>query len=145
MGVPPAEVAAIPLFASLENRELREIAGWFETKSVSAGVNLAVEGATGYSFLVIADGTAIVTSNGIQLATLGPGDFFGEIAMLGSGRRSATVTTTSPARLLVMFGTAFRQLEQSYPQIADRLMEAMAARLAGASVHETGVRPSAHD
>lgn len=140
MGVAPAELAAIPLFASLEDEELREIAGWFDAKSVSAGVTLATEGATGYSFLVIADGTAIVTSNGVQLATLGPGDFFGEIAMLGSGRRSATVTTTSPARLLVMFGTAFRQLEQAHPQIAGRLREAMEVRLAGASVHEVDDR-----
>jgi CRP-like cAMP-binding protein len=77
------------------------------------------------------DGTAAVTSEGQSVATLGPGDFFGEIATLGDGRRTATVTSTSPVRLLVMFGTEFRRLEAAHPEIATRLTEAMQARLAG--------------
>ena len=60
----------------------------------------------------------------------GPGDYFGEIAMLDGRRRSATVTTTAPARLLVMFGSEFRQLQQAQPQIADRIEETMRGRLA---------------
>ena len=75
-------------------------------------------------------GTATVTADGARLADLGPGDFFGEVAMLTDGRRSATVTTTSPAELLVMFGSEFRQLEQDQPEIAARIEAAMRQRLA---------------
>jgi voltage-gated potassium channel len=60
---------------------------------------------------------------------LGPGDYFGEVAILGDGRRSATVTTTSPARVLVLFGTEFRRLQQEHPEIAARL-EAVATERA---------------
>jgi CRP-like cAMP-binding protein len=77
---------------------------------------------------VLVDGTAEVRSAGEWLAELGPGDFFGEMAILGDGRRTATVTSTSPARLLVMFGTEFRMLEAAHPEIASRLAEAMQAR-----------------
>ena len=128
MAVSPADLAAIPLFASLSPHELTELAQWFETKTAGEGVRLAGEGAAGYSFFVIADGNAVVTSNGSELGTLGPGDFFGEIAIIGGGRRSATVTTTTPARLLVMFGTEFRQLQKTHPGIAAQLETAMATR-----------------
>ena len=94
------------------------------------GVTVAGEGAPGYSFFVIAQGTAVVSADGDGLATLGPGDFFGEVAILGGGRRSATVTTTSPATLLVMFGTEFRRLQEAQPEVAARLEAAMADRLA---------------
>lgn len=89
---------------------------------------MAGEGASGYSFFLLVDGTAVVTAGGTQLATLGPGDFFGEMAILGDGRRTATVTTTSSARLFVMFGTEFRRLQQAYPEIAARLEQAASAR-----------------
>lgn len=128
MAVEVAELAGMSLFASLSATELAEVAGWFEPRSAGAGVELAGEGASGYSFFVIADGNAAVTSEGSEIATLGPGDFFGEIAILRDGRRSATVTTTSPARLFVMFGGEFRRLQQRHPQIAARLEAAMAER-----------------
>lgn len=130
MAVSPADLAAIPLFSSLASAELDELATWFETKSVGEGVKLCGEGAPGYSFFVLVDGRAVVTSNGTELARLGPGDFFGEVAILGDGRRSATVTTTSPARVLVLFGTEFRRLEQEHPAIAEQLQAAMQQRLA---------------
>jgi CRP/FNR family transcriptional regulator, cyclic AMP receptor protein len=130
MAVSPADLAAVPLFASLAPEELDELAVWFETKTAGEGVTLCGEGAAGYSFFVIADGNAVVTSNGSELGTLGPGDFFGEVAILDGGRRTATVTTTTPARLLVMFGTEFRQLQQAHPAIAAQLETAMATRAA---------------
>jgi voltage-gated potassium channel len=64
------------------------------------------------------------------VAQLGPGDFFGEMAILGDGRRQATVTTSSPAKVLVLFGTEFRQLEQDHPQIAEQIETAMRDRAA---------------
>ncbi len=78
---------------------------------------------------MIAQGNAVVSADGDELATLGPGDFFGEVAILGGGRRSATVTTTSPATLLVMFGTEFRRLQEAQPEVAARLETAMAERV----------------
>jgi CRP-like cAMP-binding protein len=128
MALSLTELAAVPLFASVAPTELEEIAGWFDRKGASEGVRLAGEGAAGYCFFVIAEGTAVVTSNGTTLATLGPGDFFGEMAILGDGRRSATVTTTSPSELFVMFGAEFRQLQERHPEVAARLEAAMAAR-----------------
>jgi CRP-like cAMP-binding protein len=128
MAVAPAELASIPLFASLTEAEREELAGWFEPRTAPEGCTLAGEGATGYCFFVLAEGEAAVSSNGSRLATLGPGDFFGEIAILGDGRRSATVTTRTPVRLLVMFGSEFRRLQEDHPAIARRLEEAMAAR-----------------
>jgi CRP-like cAMP-binding protein len=117
----PDDLAGIPLFDSLSQADIEQLATWFAVKTVSEGVRLATEGASGYSFFVLVAGGAVVTSDGETVATCGPGDFFGEMAILDSGRRSATVTTTSPAKLLVMFGTEFRRLEQAHPTIAAEL------------------------
>jgi len=92
------DLTGIPLFDSLSDDELEQLASWFAVKRVSEGVRLASEGAAGYSFYVVVEGSAVVTAEDETVATYGPGDFFGEIAILGDGRRTATVTTTSPAR-----------------------------------------------
>jgi CRP-like cAMP-binding protein len=127
------ELAAIPLFSSLSASDLRELVNWFDVQTISEGVRLTGEGAAGYSFFVLAKGTATVTSEGATLASLGPGDFFGEIAILGDGRRSATVTTTSPTKLFVMFGTEFRRLQDAQPEIAARIEQAMRERVVARS------------
>jgi CRP-like cAMP-binding protein len=131
--MPPAaadDLAGIPLFDTLEANERAAIAPWFELEDVSAGVVLTGEGASGYSFFVLREGTATVSIDGGDVRTLGPGDFFGELALLGDGRRTATVTTASPSRVLVLFGTEFRRLQQEQPEIAARI--------------ESGVREIAH-
>jgi voltage-gated potassium channel len=125
------DFANVPLFGSLGDDQLRELAEWFHVQNASEGVRLVGEGAPGYSFFILVDGTAEVSQSGAALATLGPGDFFGEIALLGEGRRTATVTSTAPSRLLVLFGTEFRRLEAAHPHIASNISEAMQARLAG--------------
>jgi CRP-like cAMP-binding protein len=124
-----ADLAGVPLFASLDEAQLEELAGWFHVQNSGEGRRLVGEGAPGYTFFVILDGTAQVTADSVSLVTLGPGDFFGEIAILGAGQRTATVTSTSPVRLLVLFGTEFRQLEAAHPPIAAELTAAMQARL----------------
>ena len=128
--VDAAELAAIPLFSSLEEADLREVGGWFEEQSAGEGVPLTGEGSVGYKFFVLRDGSASVSADGVDLAELGPGDFFGEMALLGSGRRTATVTTTSPVKLLVMFGTEFRRMQETHPEVTARLEEAMRNRIA---------------
>src|SRR5262245_48882300 len=113
----PADLARVPLFESLSDGERAEVAPWFEARTVSPGVNLASEGASGYSFYVLLEGSAEVNANGRTVATYGPGDFFGEMALIDAERRSATVTTTSPARVLALFGTEFWRLQQSHPAV----------------------------
>jgi CRP-like cAMP-binding protein len=124
-----SDLTAVPLFAPLSETELAEMAGFFEVKLVGSGVRLVGEGATGYSFFVVRDGELAVTADGKEVASLGPGDFFGEMALLGSGRRKATVTTTSPACVLVLFGTDFRLLQEHHPGIARQIEDAMLKRL----------------
>jgi CRP-like cAMP-binding protein len=125
----PSDLAIVPLFRSLSDSELAEIAGWFEAKEVAKGVRLAGEGVTGHSFFIIGEGEAAVTAGGRDVALLGPGDFFGEMALLGHGRRRATVTTTSPTRVFVLFGDDFRRLQAQHPDIAGRLVAVMEERL----------------
>ncbi len=119
------DLAGIPLFDMLEQDERASLAPWFELHDVSPGVNLTGEGASGYEFFVLRAGTATVTINGIEVRALGPGDFFGELAILGGGRRTATVTTASEVQVLVLFGTEFRRLQQEYPETAERIESAL--------------------
>jgi len=139
-GLMPAtasDLACVPIFASLDAADLERLAAWFDVQSVSPGVKLVGEGAPGYSFFVLADGTATVYADGVELTALGPGDFFGELAMLDGGRRAATVTAASAARVLVMFGTEFRQLQHEHPEIAARIENAAADRTHGAGPSAT--------
>ena len=115
------DFAGIALFESLDGGAREAIASWFEVQDVSAGMKLTGEGAAGYSFFILRSGSATVTINGIEVRTLGSGDFFGELAILGDGRRTATVTTVEPSRLLVLFGTEFRRLQQQYPELATQI------------------------
>jgi len=124
-----ADLAGISLFESLSDPDLQELASWFDERKTGEGVRLIGEGAAGYSFFILTEGSAVVTSGDATLADLGPGDFFGEIAILGDGRRSSTVTTTSPATLLVMFGSEFRRLQDAQPDIAAGIEEAMRRRV----------------
>ena len=124
-----SQLAAIPLFESLSSSDLDELAPWFDVQIIGEDVRLIGEGSSGYSFFFLTQGSAAVTTNEGAHADLGPGDFFGEIAILGDGRRTATVTTTSPSQLLVMFGTEFRRLQQAHPEIAGRIEEAMRQRV----------------
>jgi CRP-like cAMP-binding protein len=125
----PSDLASVPLFESLSEAERAEVAAWFEVKEVGAGVRLCGEGTTGRSFFVIAEGEAAVAVRGDAAGTLGPGDFFGELALLGPGRRTASVTTTSPARVLVLFADDFRRLQTAYPDVAARIEATTKARL----------------
>jgi len=124
-----SDLAALPLLASLAEQELSEIAPWFDVKEVGAGVRLVGEGTTGTTFFVLAEGSVDVTAGGERIASLGRGEFFGEMALLGLGRRTATVTTTSEARVLVIVGDDFRRLQSRFPAVAAQIEATMAERL----------------
>jgi CRP-like cAMP-binding protein len=135
------DLTGIPLFAGLSDEERASLAEWFEISDASPGMVLVSEGATGYSFYALLDGAAEVTVGDETIATYGPGDFFGEMAILGDGRRTATVTITAPSRILSMFGTEFRMLQQVQPDVAARLEETMRQRsveLSDAQARSTG-------
>jgi CRP-like cAMP-binding protein len=129
VSVEVGRLRALPLFAGIDDGELEELAGSAELKTASPGDVLAREGASGYTFFVIADGTVDVDRGGDFLETLGPGDFFGEMAIVGEGRRNATVTAASPVELVVLFGTEFRSLEDEHPEAAERIRQKVAERL----------------
>jgi CRP-like cAMP-binding protein len=123
------DVASIPLFAGLSKDDQKVIAQYADQVDVKAGTKLAQEGRFAYEFFAIEDGTAEVTREGAVLATLGPGDFFGEIGLLGADRRVASVTATSPMRLVVLTGSQLRAIEGRMAPVAQRIRAAMTERL----------------
>ena len=125
----PRDVASIPLFAGLSKDDQRVVAQYADEVDVPAGYKLAEEGRFAYEFFAIEDGTAEVTRDGSVLATLGPGDFFGEIGLLGADRRVASVTATSPMRLVVLTGSQLRAIESTMAPVAQRIRAAMTERL----------------
>jgi CRP/FNR family cyclic AMP-dependent transcriptional regulator len=120
---------SVSLFAGLDKRERQRVAEAADEIDVEAGRELASQGRFGYEFFAILDGQADVVQDGQQIAELGPGDFFGEIALLESDRRTASVVARTPMTLLVMHRPQFRQLEREMPRIAARVREAITARL----------------
>jgi CRP-like cAMP-binding protein len=123
----------VPLFSACSGRELRAIAGVVKEVMHPKGTVIAREGDPGVGLFVILDGSAEVTIGGKRMAKLGRGDFFGEIALLDGGPRSATVTATSDMRLLGLTEWVFRGLLQEHPSIAVKTLESMAARLRSAT------------
>ena len=124
-----ADLERISLFASLSDSEREELAESFEVRSKMPGTQLIDERTGGYSFFALADGEARVSVNGIEIAAIGPGDCFGEMALLGDGRRTASVTTTTPTTVYVMFGTEFRRLQETHPAVVRRIQAMMRERL----------------
>jgi CRP/FNR family transcriptional regulator, cyclic AMP receptor protein len=125
----PEQLGDLPLFESLSPNELRAVASLTELRDADAGDVLLGEGAAGYAMFVIVSGSATVTSGGDEVTTLGPGDFFGEIALVGEGRRTATVTAESPVTLVVMHGSDFRVFERDFPEMSQQLKRVTAERL----------------
>jgi CRP-like cAMP-binding protein len=123
------QLESVALFASLSRGERERIARWMDEVDVPAGKELTSEGGFGHEFFVIEDGTASVRHGDEEIANLGPGDFFGEIALLETERRTATVIAETPMRLIVMFEREFRQMERELPSVADRVRSAIYARL----------------
>jgi CRP-like cAMP-binding protein len=98
----PERLKAIPIFASLDDETLKGIATFATETSVPAGKHLVKEGDYAYEFMAIEEGEAEVTRNGEHVATLGPGDFFGEIGVLEKTLRTASVIATTPVRLVTL-------------------------------------------
>src|ERR687897_3858938 len=123
-------IRRVPLFSSASKHELGEIASIADEIDLPEGKVLIQEGDTGREFFVLIEGTAEVARGGKKVASIGPGDFFGEIALISRTPRNATITTTSPVRALVITDRAFRQLLDHSPQIQIGVLSALAERLA---------------
>jgi CRP-like cAMP-binding protein len=115
----------IPLFRDLSRRDLERLASWADEVDVKSGRRLMDEGAFPHEFMVIETGSAEVTHDGGHLADLGPGDFFGEMALLEEHRRTATVTATSDLTIIVMHERDFRAMEDVMPEVAGRIRGVM--------------------
>ena len=125
-----AELAEIPLFATLSAEQLEKFAHRFEVEVVTPGRSLTREGAAGYAFYILREGSVTVTQLGTPIATMGPGDFFGEMSILGDGHRTATVTADTETTVWALFGSSFRELEMDSPEIAETIRKAVEARAA---------------
>lgn len=119
----------VPLFAGCSKAELQQVAQLADELDLAEGATLIREGERGREFIVIAEGTVNVTRNGKQLRELGAGDFIGEIALVADVPRTATVTATSPVRLLVVTDRAFRGLLEQMPSIAKKVLQSLGERL----------------
>jgi CRP-like cAMP-binding protein len=118
-----------PLFEGLSKKELRELASATDDLSVKAGTVLCREGRLGREFFVIVDGEAEVTKSGKRLATRGPGEFFGEIALLTTTKRTATVTAKTPLRCFILTRGDFRRVLDENPGVERKVMQALGERL----------------
>jgi CRP/FNR family transcriptional regulator, cyclic AMP receptor protein len=127
----------IPLFSGLEGRELQTLAQSFKERRFEAGHNVATEGSGGVGFFVIGEGEAGVTVHGEERATLGPGQYFGEVALIDEGSRTATIVAKTDLTCYGLTAWEFRPLVESNGEIAWKLLQTLARRLRDAEQHDS--------
>jgi CRP-like cAMP-binding protein len=125
-------LSRIPLLAGIDRKHLEQVARICDEVDLPAGKVIVKEGTSGSEFFVIIDGTCSVERAGARLSDLGPGDFFGELALLADIPRSATVTATTAGRFLVLGHREFHSLVADYPAIQAAILAAVASRLSSA-------------
>ncbi len=124
----PNRLKSIPLFQTVPEEELREIAPFAQEVSVEEGRHLVREGDYSYELLAIEEGEAEVTRAGEHVADLGPGDFFGELGLLEKDRRNATVVAKTPMRLITLTGWDFKRMERTMPEAVARVRAVLEER-----------------
>jgi CRP/FNR family transcriptional regulator, cyclic AMP receptor protein len=123
------QLRRVPLFAGLGGRELEELGTLADEVDVADGRVLTREGETGHEFFVVLNGTVEVAVHGAVVATLGKGDFLGEIALVDGKPRSATTRAVGATRLLVVGHREFHQLMDDFPTVKSCVLEALAERV----------------
>lgn len=126
--VTTTDLGAAPLFAGLPSRTLRRVSAITEIVEVPAGHVIVREGSNDRRFYVLMSGQADVSVRGRRRDSLGPGEFFGELAILNRSSRSATVTASTRARLAVIDARDFVRLVESEPRVALHLLSSLARR-----------------
>ena|SRR5947207_15477887 len=138
----PAEVLehfrGVPLFAGLSKAGLRAVVQAATEVDVAAGTTIVREGQTDRFLYVIVSGSAAVTQKGRRIRALGPGDFFGDLAFLDGGPRSATVSAVSPMTVMALSPREMDLVVRAEPGIALAILKTMAGRLRTASSSPTG-------
>ncbi len=127
----------VPLFSGLERRELERVASSMKERTFAPGHVVAEEGRGGVGFFVIGEGEASVSIGGEQRRRLGPGDYFGEIALIAESDRTATITAETELRCYGLTVWEFRPLVEGNASIAWKLLQALAQKL-----HEAEQRPA---
>ncbi|HUF84821.1 MAG TPA: cyclic nucleotide-binding domain-containing protein [Acidimicrobiia bacterium] len=122
-------LAQVPLFSACSKKDLQLVAKRAEDVKVDAGKVLVTEGDTGTEFFVVIDGNATVSKRGQKVAELGPGGFFGELALLDKAPRNATVSAETPMELVVLGQREFAGLIDDVPEFAHKLLAGLARRL----------------
>jgi CRP/FNR family transcriptional regulator, cyclic AMP receptor protein len=126
----PKRLQSVTLFQGLSKKEIESLSRAMDEVDLPEGRELATEGRFAYEFFIIEEGTASVTRGGEQVRELGPGDFFGEIGLLESERRTASVITTSPMTAIVMTRRDFHAMEKDIPEVGQQIREKIQERLA---------------
>lgn len=127
-------IKRVPLFSQCSKRELAEVAAVADEIDLRAGKELTRQGRPGREFFVLIEGKADVRKNGRKIRTLKGGDFFGEIALVSSKPRTATVVAATPVRVLVVTDRSFKRLLERSPTIQLKVLQALAERIAGESL-----------
>jgi CRP-like cAMP-binding protein len=122
-------LANVKMFSSLNKKELRLVERAADVVTVKPGTEIVTQGQLGHEFYLILDGEASVTKDGHKVATLGPGKYFGEMALLDRGPRTATVVADTEVELAVISQREFMGVLDQVPPVAHKLLESMAARL----------------
>ena len=122
------DLKKVPLFSDLDNRQLKKLAARFRERTVGPGTNVTTEGEmSGVGFFVVGSGEATVNVGGKDVTTLGPGDHFGEIALVSEAARTATVTATTELRLLEIPFWDFRDFAHANPDVTWKLLQHVVA------------------
>lgn len=122
-------LSSVKMFSSLSKKELGLVAKASDLMQVPAGTEVVKESEFGHEFYLIVSGAAQVKRRGRKIATLGPGDYFGEMALLDRGPRTATVVTEEPSELLVLGQREFMAILDQVPPVAHKLLVHLAERL----------------
>lgn len=127
MPTPPLDlIRGVPLFSGLDDRLLQRLAGEFFEKTYSDGDVIATEGEAGRTFVVIESGEVSVSVQGAEVTRLGPGQAFGELALIDKSARSATVRAVGQAHCYLMPIWSFRPIVEEHPEMAWTLLESLA-------------------
>ena len=129
MSAPLELVTGVPIFASLDKKDAEQLARTFKERRFAAGDVIAAEGQRGIGFFVIESGTAKVTRGGEDRVMLGPGDYFGEIALIDDGPRTASVTADTDLKCWGLTSWEFKPLVETNAAIAWELLEGLAKRV----------------
>ncbi|TML95522.1 MAG: cyclic nucleotide-binding domain-containing protein [Actinobacteria bacterium] len=118
------ELKKVPLFSGLSQRQLKKLGRGFKERQFKAGTSVVRQGQmSGVGFFVITEGEAYVSVDGSEVARLGPGDHFGELALISERVRSATVTAAGPLNCLVMAFWDFREFAKENPDVTWKLLQ----------------------